>query len=334
MKPTRSRLIVWGVVGVASCVGYLLYTTLYAGPRDKLLTRRAGLQSEISRVQEITEDDPKLRKDLKAIAETTLGKQLDVVSHRFRSYTARLVGDAGLENVVVEQGRPTDEKNPVGQRMPSSVPSNLRTAAREQVNMSVIRGAVTASGTLEQVGIALATLRAQPWIHRIEGVQIRPSGSDRQRFNLRVELATLYLPDLVTTDREPTIAAASEEQLKVWKAFASRNIFREPKPKDRSPGDTPPPITVVQPSGNDATPPVVAPDYANWRLTGVVSTARGTEAFFYNAKTGEKLTVRIGGVVLDATLISADGESAELEIAGKRFRLNNGDSLAARQPAS
>jgi hypothetical protein len=166
-------------------------------------------------------------------------------------------------------------------------------------------------------------------------VQIRPSGSDRQRFNLRVELATLYLPDLVTTDREPTIAAASEDQLNVWKAFASRNIFREPKPIDRSPGDTPPPIAVVEPRNESSSPtPIVAPDYANWRLTGVVTGSRGTEAFFYNAKTSEKLTVRLGGTVLDATLISADGESAEVEISGKRFRLNNGDSLAARQPTS
>jgi hypothetical protein len=335
MKQARTRLIIWGAVAGTLCVGYLLYSFFYAGPRDKLLTRRDGLLSEISRVQQITEDDPKLRKELKSIAETTLGKQMDVVSHRFRSYTARLVGEAGLENVVVEQGRPADEKNPIGQRMPSNVPSTLRTAAREQVNMSVIRGAVTATGNLEQVGVALATLRAQPWIHRIEGVQIRPNGSDRQRFNLRVELATLYLPDLVATDREPTIAAPSEDQLKTWRTFASRNIFREPKPKDRSPGDTPPPIAVVESASESASPqPVVAPDYASWRLTGVVTGSRGTEAFFYNAKTTEKLTVRVGGTVLDATLVSADGESAQVEIAGKRFRLNNGDSLAARQPAS
>lgn len=334
MKPTRARLVIWGVATVGLVVVYFLYSTFYAGPRDKALAKRDALQADVSRLQEITENDPKIRKELKAIAETTLGKQLDVVSHRFRSYTARLAGDAGLENVVVEQGRPTDEKNPVGQRMPSNVPSSLRAAAREQVNMSVIRGAVTATGTLEQVGIALATLQSQPWVHRLEGVQIRPNGTDRRRFNVRFELATLYLPDLVTTDKEPTIAAPSDEQLKIWKVFASRNIFREPKVKDHSPGDTPPPIAVVDGTTPAPEVSVIAPDYSSWRLTGVMTSSRGSEAFFHNVKTNEKLTVRIGGAVLDAVLIAADGESAELEIAGKRFRLHNGESLAARQPTS
>lgn len=334
MRLQRRRLVVAGAALAGLVVAYFAYSTFYAGPRDRLNVRRAGVQAEVNRLQEATEDEPKLRKELKAIAETTLGKQLDVVSHRFRSYTARLVGDAGMDNVVVEQGRPADEKNPVGQRMPSTVPTALRAAAREQVNLSVIRGAVTATGTLDQVGIALATLKAQPWVHRIEGVQLRPTGTDRKRFNVRFELATLYLPDLVTTDREPTIAAPSDEQLKTWKTFASRNIFREPKAKDHSPGDTPPPIAVVDSQPQTAPTPVIAPDYGSWRLTGVVSSSRGNEAFFFNAKTNEKLTVRIGGMVLDATLISAEGESAELEIAGKRFRLQNGESLATRQPTS
>lgn len=334
MKDSRLRMVAWGVGGAGLALAYVLYAWLYAGPRDTLLKRRDALQADVTRLQEVTEDDPKLRKELKAIAETTLGKQMDVVSHRFRSYTARLAGEAGLENVVVEQGRPVEEKNLVGQRMPTNVPTALRAAAREQVNLSVIRGAVTGVGNLEQVGVALATLQSQPWVHRVEGVQIRPSGTDRKRFNVRFELATLYLPDLVTTDKEPVVAAPSAAQLAAWKEFASRNIFREPKAKDHSPGDTPPPIAVVEPKSDGGTPPppVVAPDYASWRLTGVVSSSRGTEAFFFNAKTNEKLSVRVGGTVLDATLINADGEDAEIEIAGKRFRIQNGESLAARRP--
>lgn len=334
MNPSRQKLLVWGCAAIAAVLAYVLYAWLYAGPRDGLIKRRDGLRADVARLQEITEGDPKLRKELKAIAETTLGKQLDVVSHRFRSYTARLAGEAGLENVVVEQGRPVEEKNPIGQRMPSVVPSALRAAAREQVNLSVIRGAVTGVGTLEQVGVALATLQAQPWVHRVEGVQIRPLGNDRRRFNVRFEIATLFLPDLVTTDKEPVVAVASPEQLAAWREFASRNIFREPKIKDQSPGDTPPPIAVAEAPANGGTPPppVIAPDYASWRLTGVVSSSRGTEAFFFNVKTNEKLSVRVGGTVLDATLINADGEDAEIEIGGKRFRLQNGESLAARRP--
>jgi hypothetical protein len=172
-------------------------------------------------------------------------------------------------------------------------------------------------------------IQSQPWLHRVDGVVIKPVGKERERFELRLDVATLFIPDLVPKDMpEPAIQQADEEKLQYAGAFTSRRLFqREPKAAVVAaalPPDAPPPPATA--------PVVIFPPYEDWALTGILAGKSGLMVIVVNMKSGESRTLTPGETLLDAKLIEGEGERAVFELGGKRFEVLNGGTLASRRP--
>jgi hypothetical protein len=305
---------------------------LYTAPRDALQAQIDTTRANIASLDKMLNGEFDLHKRAKQIGATTLAVKQDTLEHRFRSGLSRIGEQEGLAGVVVDDGTPTDQLNPL--LNVKGVPTTMKSSLRKSPDFQLVRGSLKGTGTLEQVLKAVAVVQAQPWVHRVEGFSIRPQGQGREKFELRLDVATVFAPELVgkTEPEAPQVASVGPAAEPMWRAVVAKNVFKKP-----SPADGPRPVEVAHAPAGDAPAPaqpqVFAP-YEDWKLTGIMSGGRGTEAFFTNVKTGAKVTVERGGQVLDAVLIDGSGEQVVVEIGGKRFVLLNGQTLAARRPQS
>ncbi|CAG0950912.1 hypothetical protein PHYC_00196 [Phycisphaerales bacterium] len=318
-----------GAIGL----GWVGVNSVYLAPKDELMSRIEAKRSSIAAMEGTLKNRPDVRSEAKAIGASLLGEDLDELSARFRDGLARVAEQKGLIKVTVEAGRPQDELNPLINTKGIAV--TLKKDLRKYPDFGVVRGTVKGQGSLEEALGVVAALEAQTWVHRVEGFSIKPADKDRTRFEVRVEAATLYAPDLAkaagAAGPEPTLALASEKAGELVRQVAAKNVFR--KPSDA--GAPSVPVVTLKPSPSpDSEPPRAIPfaTYEDWKLTGVALGHAGAEAFFLNVRTGEKVTVQKGGAVLDAVFLDGTGETAVVEIAGKRFEVTNGQTLAARKP--
>lgn len=310
-------------VGLAALLGagWYGYQRVYAGPRDELLKEIAQYRQSAASYERALEGQRAVAERLDRIASTTLGKQFDRLDHRLRTGLSRIGQDAGLTDVVVSSSPPKDERNPLASA--KGLDRSLADRIRKSSNFSVVKAQVRGAGTLEQVLGALATYGSQAWIHRIDGLSIRPAGQGRERFELRLDVATIWLPDLAKEDlAEPTIQAPGEADISAIAAIASKNVFRAPVPPRPTPEQR---VAAAPPPAGPA-----APAWAEWKLTGVTTGRRGTEALMMNTRSGERLAIAPGGGVLGATLVSGAGEEAVFELEGARWTVRTGATLAER----
>lgn len=328
MNRTKTLIRLGGVLLVAG-VMWGVYVNAYATPRAKLLDEIRASRTAASDLEGKMRDQFKVADRVRAAGERTLGPKFDTMSARFRDGLARIAESQGLESITVDHGEPQPQTNPLINVQ--SVPRGLKTALRRPADFAAVRGSVRGTGTLEQVLRTIATAQAQGWIHRIEGFSIKPVGRDRERCELRLDVATIYAPDFSKgADPEPVFMAMNEGVAQVASALAVRQPFRR-----RDPAPVVPVVAVAdvtQPKPPEIPAPRPQP-YEDWRLTGVLMGREGAEVFFQNLKNGQRLTLSPGGRVLDAVLVSASGETAVVEIKGEQFEVRNGQTLAARTPA-
>jgi hypothetical protein len=334
-RTRKLALAAGGTVG--ALVLYLVADASYLSPRNERLQQLEALRASIASLDAKMEDDLSARKRLKEIGARTLGARFDAVEHKFRTGLSRLAERAGLTQIRVDSDPAEAIANPL---LTNTRVSNVRGALRRAPrDFSVIRGSLRGVGTLEQSLRALAAVEAQPWVHRVASVQLRPIGPADQpaeRFEFRVTALTLFVPDLApaTLDDELKLADASAGSEVLLGPILARNPFREPAPPPRA-------VTIAQsaPPAAQNTPPAAPPEpppppYAEWRLVGVMIGSRGPEALMVNSRTRESLTLTRGEPLLDATLIDAEGERAVFEIRGQRFELTTGATLSERRPVS
>ena len=319
MNRTLLFIAAGSVLG-AAVLGYAA-SRLYLSPAASLRTALRADRADIASFEQGLEGRNKVGSSLAAIAATTLGATEEEVDARLRNRLNEIAGGGGLTEVVVESNAPVPVRNPAGERIKSGFGRTLR----GQTDFRVVRGSVTGTGPLEKVMRALATFQSQPWVHRVESFSVKPVGKERDRFELRVGVATLMMPDLLAQDAAPPpIATLSERDGSRWAAVVTKNVFKEPP----APPPAPAPV-VVQASAPAAPPPS---PYAEWRLTGVVESRLGIEAWLRNSRSGQTVALPVGGEVASAKLVSAGGERAVFEIDGKRFEVTNGQALSERRP--
>ena len=332
MSTLKERLP-WIVgVAVAAGVGYWAFSSMYASPRRELLEQIEQTRGSIKSLEKTLDGEFAVREQAKAIKATTLGSKEDTVQHRFRTGLSRIGEQEGLERVVVDHGQPLPQSSPL--LSTKGVPTSLKQGLRKAADFRTIRGTLKGTGTLEQVLRVVSVAQAQSWLHRVDGFALKPVGGSRDKFDLRLDVATLFVPDLPGEEGpEPQIVLPPAEAEPMWLAVASKNVFKTPPPVDGKPAVRPVDIAAAPEAPAPATPPpqVFAP-YDDWKLTGVVISGRGAEAFFMNLRTGAKVTVEQGGQVLDAVFVDGQGETAVLEIGGKRFEVSNVQTLAHRRP--
>ncbi len=328
MTTLRERLPWLGALVLVLVACAWGYHAVYAKPRDELIETIEQSRSNTAALRNTLKGEFDVRARAKALGATTLGTKLDTVEHRFRTGLARIGEQEGLTGVVVDDGQPQDHLNPV--LTSKGVAQNLKQALRKKPDFETIRGTLKGVGTLEQVLRVLSVAQSQDWLHRVDGFVIKPVGAAREKFELRLDVATLFVPDLVTQDLDIQIVQPPAAAEGMWRAVVMKNVFKSPAPA----GDTSRPVEVVQAAAPQAPtpPPQVFAPYDDWKLTGVVIGGRGPEAFFLNQRTGAKMTLEQGGRLLDAVFVSGEGEKAVLEIGGKQYEVFNGQTLASRRP--
>lgn len=316
-------------VGAATVIPVLAgigaYVEFYRSPRQAI---ENSIASSVTRNRELEEqlaDSSAVVKRLKEIGSATLGSKDDVVADRFRSSLGRLAEECGLTELKTNSGAPKAMSSPLTQAGNTKIQSSLRKALKKSSDFEVISGTLEGTGTLEQVLRTLALVEAQPWVHRLEGFSISLAGRERERFKLKLELATLFVPDLAPSkDPELVQSAASVGSESILRTIATRNPFKEPVPPAPAPV-----VAINQPAPVVAQAP--APGYGDWRLTSVVSGRRGMEAWLVNSRTSERRVLMTGDRVIEAQFVEGSGERAVFDIGGQRFELFNGDSLASRR---
>ncbi len=234
--------------------------------------------------------------------------------------------------MVVQTGQPRAHASPL--RNAKGVQSALKRALGKQKepDFQVVEGMLRGTGTLDQVLRALAAVQAQAWVHRVDDFSIKPKDKPREQFEFMVSVSTMIAPNLVTTDKEPTVVPPPPMMESMWSAVAGKNMFREPPPP--APPPAPPPTVVAQTPAQTPPPaPPPAPPYNDWRLVGLVKTARGIEAWVLNTKTNERAVLSPGGKVLDLTFVDGSGERAVFDLGGQKFAFVNGQVLGVRTPA-
>jgi len=323
----RSRLPLAAGVFVVGAVVIGAYITQYASPRATLSGEVAVARESVQRLEKQLEGRPALRARLRTVGATTLGGKLDTLEHRFRTGLSRLAEAEGLTSVVVDHGTPQAQPSPLLNA--KGIATGLKRELRRAPDFEVVRGVLRGSGSLEQTLRTIAAAQAQPWAHRIEGFSIAPAGKDRERFDLTLRVATIFAPAVAPApDAAPVVVQTPVEAEPLWRAVAAKNVFRAPPA-----GKAAEPSVLVADVANAEPPPQPFAPYEEWRLAGVtVSSVRGAEAFFVNVRTGARVTVPKGGLVLDALFVEGSGERAVIEIGGKRFEISNGQTLAARRP--
>jgi hypothetical protein len=319
------------VIGAALVgAGVLGYWTLYENPRqDRLAALDAQLRLNSS-LEVPTRERARVRQELREIGATTLGVTRDRVDAQFRAALHRIADSCRLGDVQISTKEPADVKNPIGslRRRIAGMPD-----LSKQIDFRIIRGDVAATGSLEQVMRATSLIQAQPWVHRVESFSISPPGQGGdERFVLRLGVSTIMLDgDLAPREvREPEIAVLPPDASLAWAGIVQKNPFREPprrtaenprRQDQRQVTQAPPPP-----------PPPPPPPYNEWRLTGVVESRLGTEAFLVNTRSDERTAIGAGSSIAGAKLVAAEGERAIFEIEGEEYEVFNGQTLEQRRP--
>jgi len=306
--------------GVVIAVAWWAYGRWYARPRDELIGQIRNFEGYTSRTGDKLKDQWSVRDDLARVAASTLGRSEDAVRHRFRTLLGQVAETAGLGQIVVNDARP----KPVGSPAAAHRVREFDKKARALADFVLLRGEIKATGPYERCLRLIAMLDAQRWIHRVEGFTLRPaSARDRSTFEVRAQVATIYLPDVepAPIEDDPGVVVAEVDE-STWSPLVERNLFVEPVP------------VAGASTTNPAPPPVaVGPPYAQWRLAGVTVGPEGARAVVVGAGTGTDATLAPGQRIeaIGAAFIRGAGEWAIFEIDGRRVRLRIGQSFAQRQ---
>ena len=335
MKLSKDVIVRWTVLVAIALGSWYAYRTMYSSKRDRALAEIADAQSSIGSLEKQLKSQFEISDRAKAATASTLGVKLDEVSARFRDGLSRIAESNGLTGVIVDHGEPQEIKSPL--LVAKSIPAALKSTLRRGADFSVLRGTLRATGTVEQALTTLATVQSQPWVHRIEGFTLSPGAGgakDPSRCEIRIEAATLLAPQLRMDRPADLVMAPVDDSVKAMIAqIAGRHVLAKALLKT---SEAAPVVTVAAADPGAGAPAAVTPQpfapYEEWRLTGIFSGRSGPEAFFLNSKSGQRVTVQRGGVVLDAVFIDAAGERAILDIAGQRFEVQTGQALSTRKP--
>lgn len=310
-----------GLSGGLIAVLWGMYFFMYARPIGKVERELSAAITSNNDLNAAIKDRARVRQALKAFGETTIAATADGADARFRSLLSEIAVSSGLAKSSVQINTDHAERtmNPGGT---SRLTTRLKDDLKKSPDFWVIRGELLGAGPLEAALRTMATIRAQPWVHRVESFTIKPEDRDRNKFTLRLNLATLIVPDLAPAGQpEPAIVPVADGGRSLWAGIAQKNVFKEPAPMV---------VAAANPVPEAAAP--VRPAWADWKLTGLVESRLGTEVFLVNTKNGQRMNLAIGSAVSEAKFLGGAGEMALFEIAGQKFEVLNGQTLEQRRP--
>lgn len=308
--------VVLSIVGLACVVGIgaFAHDRVYARPIDQL---RAQIAEDLEFVDGYKRQRGRrgaVRERVEAVVGVTIAGDEPRVQHEFRTGLAAIAEAASLGGIEVSTGSASGIESPIAS---NRVVRGLRKPFSDGDDFSVIRGELRGEGTIERVVDAIAIAGAQPWVHRIEGVQVRAIGKRGERFSVRLDVATLFfggeagLQEVVLS--EPAAgASAAASQIVASGAFGVKDVV---------------PVVAAEPKR--VAPRVApAPKPARWRVAAVVRADGRDEVWCVRVDASGRSVLRVGEAVAGFELVGTEGEAAVFESAGRRFQVMPGQEIA------
>jgi hypothetical protein len=323
-------VVVATVCGVV-VVWLVCWQVLVRGPGRAGDARVAAAQATVARLEADLDRYLSVRGDLRAVGASTLSGSRSEAAHLFRTRLSELAAAAGLSRVVVDERSGEERVNPlVGVQRAGSGLASVRSRLRRTPDFGLIRGTVTAEGTLEQAMAFLAHVEAQPWLHAVERVDARPLGKERERTSITIEVGALHVPDLVARGHvAPALAAMPTQGATRARQLAERDPFRFARPA------APPAVVAVAPEAQPeprAEPAPPPPPFHEWRVAAVMDSPKGPEVILVHGPSGQSLIAVVGEGVLSAKLVEVRGSLAVFELEGTLVEVESGETLASRRP--
>jgi len=310
-------LIVLAVLATA-WLGMRVVNSVYLQPRAALVKQISDLTAEVGRERAAQEDARNVNRRLQGFVERTLGPNLETADHRLRSRLNRLCEQARLQGVTVgTEGSGRERRSPAAAVFRSSAQKTLH----DEIDFVELQGSISGGGTLEDVVRLISAIESEPWIKRIDSVELTPRDNGA-RVALSLHLTTLFLPG-----REPKTEQPQPKVGEVDARYASlvrENPFRVPPPPKPTP-PAPPAVAAGPP------PPPPFP-FNEWAVTGVALGPSGAEAWLLHKPNGETRVLTVGQALDAAVFAGASGDVAEFTFGQQRFTVAVGATMDQRRP--
>lgn len=320
------RLLVFGVVGlvVITATAFGVDRMLLADLREKA-DRLDRVTRDVGRYQEaVAQERRRVRSRVDAVSPRMLPGGADELQHTFRALLATLGAEAGLVEVTVSSASPAPEASPVGASRLRS--TTVRRRLRTEPGVSVLRGNLRGVATLEQAFALLSLAEQQPWVHSVEGFEVAPAERTRERFTVRLDIATIRVAGIEPAG-SGAVVPMGEANRASGSSLAGALAFREP-PAPPPPAQPAPEVVAV----HQPPPPPPPPEYDAWRVSAVVERSAGTEVWLVRDGGGSR-TLLIGEGIAGAVVREADARHGVVfEINGALWRVGLGGGLRDRTP--
>lgn len=307
-------------------LSYAAISKWYLTPRRAALEQIDTASATLSSHRKAQQDARAVNAELATIVDRTLGGNLETVDHRLRTRLNRLAEQSKLQGVSVgTEGSGTPKLSPGRSKFRAQSQRGLR----DEIDFVEVEAWISGVGALDDVVRLITALEAEPWIKRIDQVQLDPRDNGA-RVAMSMRLTTLFLPGREPKAEQPVQPPSAELQSR-FAALVSGNPFRVPPPP-APPPPTPPKVEAPQPAAPPPPPPF---PFGEWALTGVAQGPHGPEAWLRHQPSGET-RVLTPGQALDAAIFSAakseDG-AAEFTLGEQRFIVVVGATMDQRSPA-
>jgi len=303
-------------VAVAACLWWG-YEAMLGGPVRQRQAERDRLIAQVTDLQRDTREAMRHRKQLQALAATTLGRDAESVVHRLRVSLSAICREAGLEAVIVDSKARGNVDSPASRIFATR---SLRDAA----DFQVVEGRIRGEGTVQAAGATLALLESQPWPIRVRSVAIDSPQSGRSegrdRVTVTIELDTLFFDDLPHSGEPPHLAEMDPEQMLLAARLMDRNFFVRPVVA----------ATAPEPAPAAAPEPPRRRNGSGWVVTGWAQGAAGWELWLQSTRDQKVRSVPVGQAVDEVEFLGVRDGSALVSVGGHRYAIGLGEPLDAR----
>lgn len=287
-------------------IAWLLLHALLLGPASEMDDQMVEVRSEIRRFKQYNQRFTRYHKSLKEIASETYGRDPLKVAEEIRVRIDKMVDASGMQ-------RGSTDSSPVS-------PKTVRNVYQE------VGWRYDLSGTLPQAVDLLFLLKQDPYLHRLEGLSIKPT-SDGQRVRLSFRYVAPVLDENLLSFSIPTSQGNTlRVKLKtgadmeprplpkltdnpsrpVYDMVASRQIFRpyiKKRPKE-SPSDPPPPQPQPEVASEDPPPPQT--DWARFKVVGLTDWGIRRDIQILDTQTGDVSRYNPDDALAGGTIVMVD----------------------------
>ena len=280
---------------------------VYFQPHETLTSEITSTTERIDRYTSALADATRVETQIESFVNRTLGGDLESVDHRLRARLNRIAEQLELADIVVGTGRAVSRQTPAKRRF-----SRRESVLRDEIDFVELSSWVSVTGSLAQVLNLADRIEAEPWIKRIDQLNLDPKDNG-ETFSATVRLTTLFLPG-----REPRKQESlpyDPSRMMRFASFINVNPFRIPEKTQQ----TSPTLAVAT---TDA--------LAQWTITGIVEGPDGLEVWLLNTVSGASKILLPGDVFETVSLISAQDDSVIFQSQSLQFVIPIGGNLSDR----